>query len=92
MNGFKNVDKTLQSTYLIVGMNIMGKGSKLFSLPTFNMTKSTVQQVFKLVLANEKPPQRSISLKLNGSPYKYILRKMDSQNLQILRAWKQIGV
>jgi hypothetical protein len=62
MRGFKNAVKTWGSACLIIfseldGMNIIGIGSNVFSLPQFSMFKSTVQQFFKLVFTEENPSQ-----------------------------------
>jgi len=62
MKGFKNVVKMWGSACLIIfseldGMNIIGIGFNVFSLPQFSMLKSTVQQFFKLVFAEENPSQ-----------------------------------
>jgi hypothetical protein len=64
MRGFKNVVKTWGSACLIIfseldGMNIIGIGCNVFALPQFSMLKSTVQQFFKLVFAEEIHPNET---------------------------------
>jgi hypothetical protein len=64
MRGFKNVVKTWGLTCLIIffeldGMNIIGIGSNVFTLPEFNMLKSIVQQFFKLVLQKKIHPNET---------------------------------
>jgi hypothetical protein len=54
----RKANKTLVSPCVmillgLVGMNIIGKRSKMFYLLKFKITKSIIQQVFGVVLINE---------------------------------------